>query len=84
MTTVHVTEHNCRKCGCGLTTSEITATKDRCVNCYAKAVRFVMMKLKKENETAVADLKTLKVRFDELMQEQKDLIAVMNEMKKVA
>ena len=84
MTAVHVTEHKCRKCECGLTTSEITATKDRCVNCYAKAVRFVMMKLKKENEDSKTELSTLKVRFNELMQEQKDLIAVMNEMKKVA
>ena len=75
---------HCRKCHAELTVAEVQATKDRCVICYSKAVRFVLNTKSKELDQANADLKAVTARFEELMQEQRDLIAVLEDLKKTA
>jgi len=74
----------CRKCNTALTVAEIQACKDRCVTCYTKAVRFVLGQKSKELDKALFDLKTINLRFEELKQEQTDLIAVLEDLKKTA
>lgn len=57
---------DCKRCGRSLTMQEIAATRDRCVTCYHKGVKFILGQKSREIEDLTRQLIAAKQEIDRL------------------